>query len=264
MELLIYTIKKVNLFSLALLVLSLSACDLFTVESKHKVKKATKEITVNAEGDTVSKLFWKDGSLKSTITIKNGMRNGPSIRYYENGNIQFEINYKDGYKDGIVKYNYESGKIYRITTYKEGVKMGLQKYYYEKGALKAEVPYKQNEVIPGTKEYSKTGKPIKDYPKIIVKPIDKMAFENLYELKISLKPKRSKTAFSLRSKIGGEYYNFPLPGGTKSGMATQQYHVYPGQSVMEKLEILAAFKSKRGIPVVLMRTYNLAVENRSY
>jgi len=249
---------------IVLLITMTTSCDKFTSKSDTKVKKSTREISINAKGDTVITTLRKDGTLKSTITKKNGYRNGPSFLYYENGNIQFEINYTDGYKDSIVKYNYENGKIYRTTLYNNGIKHGIQTYYHTNGSIKAEVPYENNEVIPGTKEYTSSGKIISDYPKIKVVPIDKLGFENKYELHISLKPKKKKVTYYISKNVAGKDSKIMLEGNTKNGMAIQTYYLYPGHSLMEKVKVRAIIKSKRGIPIVLTKTYNLAVDNRNY
>jgi antitoxin component YwqK of YwqJK toxin-antitoxin module len=45
---------------------------------------------------------WPDGSVKSEITIKNGLRNGPARYWYQNGNIQMECGYVDDRLNGLL------------------------------------------------------------------------------------------------------------------------------------------------------------------
>jgi len=248
---------------LALVVIGLSSCEYFIVP-ENKSKNVGKEIAFNANGDTLKKEFFKDGSLRSIITIKNGKRNGPSYVYYENGKQQFEINYKDSKKDGITKYFYESGELYRTTLFEDGEKVGIQKYYFKSGGLKAEIPYESGVVVPGTKEYSQSGKLITDYPEIVVKTVDRLAFEDKYELKISLSPLKKNVDFYFNEVVDGDSRQFSTSHGTEQGIATQTYFVYPGQSLMKKLEIMCRTESKRGIPIVLTKTYNLVIDNRNY
>lgn len=248
---------------LALVVVGLSSCEYFIVP-ENKSKNEGKEIAFDANGDTLKKEFYKDGSLRSIITIKNGKRNGPSYVYYENGKQQFEINYKDSEKDGITKYFYESGELYRTTLFEHGEKAGIQKYYYKNGGLKAEIPYESGVVVPGTKEYSQTGKLITDYPEIVVKTVDRLAFENTYDLKISLSPLKKNVDIYFDYVVDGVHRQRSTSHGTENGIATQTFFVYPGQSLMEKLDIRCRTESKRGIPIVLTKTYNLVVDNRNY
>jgi len=256
--------KQGSLLLLISLIIGINACDQFTINSNSKKKKSGKESILNEQGDTVMMTYRKDGSLESSVTIKHGERNGPSYVYYKNGKVQFEIHYKDSFKDSITKYYYESGILYRTTHYKRGIKDGIQTYYYKTGELKAEVPYQQDELVLGTKEYSTSGKLINDYPKIVVEPIDKLAFENKYELRISLNPKMKNVSFYFNKKMDDKNVKIMLSESEQPGVVSYSYYVHPRQSIMEKVIIMAEIKSKRGVPVVLTKTYNLVVDNRTY
>ena len=248
---------------LALVVFGLASCEHIGVRENESQNDGM-EIALNVNGDTLKKEFRKDGSLRSIVTVKNGKRNGPSYVYYENGKLQFEINYKNSVKNGITKYFYENGALYRTTLFENGDKVGIQKYYHEKGGLKAEIPYEFGSVVPGTKEYSQSGKLLDDYPEIVVKTVDKLAFENTYELKISLSPFKKNADIYFDYVVDGKHVQRSTSHGTENGVATHTYFVYPGQSLMEKLEIRCRTKSRRGMPVVLTKTYNLVVDNRNY
>ena len=243
-----------------------SSCEMFQRPENKQKKTVSKkgEYIVNENGDSVKVSYSSNGKIKSSITIKNNRRNGIAYLYYPNGNVQFEIMYKDGFKHGPVKYYYESGRIYRETNYVKGQIDGIQRKYYENGKLQAEIPYDMGQVKMGTKEYTSSGKLITKYPKIKVVPIDKMAMENTYYLKIYLEPKRSKVRYYINRNIGGITGITDLEDRTRGGIAKYAIRVYPGQSIMEKVDIRAEFKTKKGNPKVIRRIYNLAVENRSY
>ena len=67
--------------------------------------------------------------------------------------------------------------------------------------------------MPGTKEYTSEGKLINDYPEIRVNTDDKLAFDNKFELKFSLYPKKSKVKFAFKKKSNGTFIRYMLNGG---------------------------------------------------
>jgi hypothetical protein len=248
----------------ALMFFVFGSCEHFNTRRIVTSKGESKEIIVNENGDSIMVYYRTDGTIRSKATFKGRYKNGPAYNYYVDGKVQNEIHYNDGYKHGIAKWYYESGRLYRETNYINGQKDGIQKFYYETGELKAEVPYKMGQLQLGTKEYLKSGKLFKDYPEIIVKTIDNMRVKNSYSLQFSLKPPRSKVEFYLVKIVGGKEAKVSLESFTRDGVAEYEYTIYPGYSIMEKVEVRAETKSKHGIPVILRRTYNLAIENRNY
>jgi hypothetical protein len=255
-----------QILPIILILISLSACDHFS-RTRNRTKTAngeSKEVIVDENGDSIMVYYRKDGSIRSKAMFKNRYKNGPAYNYYEDGKVQNLIHYKDGFKHGLAIWYYKSGKKYRETNYFEGQKDGVQKFYYETGELKAEVPYKKGQLQLGTKEYTKSGKIIRDYPRIIVNPIDRLKEENRYYLQFSLDPPRKRVLYYMVKKVNGTEAKIGLDSFTKNGVARYPYVLYPGQSVMEKVEIRAEIKSRRKIPVIIRRTYNLAAENRNW
>lgn len=241
------------------------SCDKFGKSNKSKSKTKTGvEYTLNKNGDSIKISYFQNGSVKSKTTIKNKYYQGLTTVYYENGNIKYEINYDKSTKDGVTKWFYKSGKLYRETDYINGQINGVRKLYYENGNLMAEIPYKYDQLIPGTKEYSKSGKLLTDYPKITIVPVDKMALEDTYYLEVSLKPKLKKVEYFIYVQLGDLEGKTDLEQWTKEGIVKYPVKVYPGQSVMEKIEFRATFKTEKGNPMMISKTYNLAVENRTH
>ena len=233
--------------------------------NSQKGKNNNGKYVFNKDGDSVRINYYPNGFIKSSITIKNRRKNGIAYLHYENGKIQFEIMYNDGFKHGLVKYFYESGKIYRETTYINGQIDGTQRIYYENGKLKAEIPYHLGQVQMGTKEFYSSGKEVTKYPVIKVVPIDKMALENKYYLKIYLIPKKTKVRYYIHKNLkGGVEGKIDLDPWIKNGVATYPINIFPGESKMEKIDIRAEFKTRKGNPKVIRKVYNLAVENRSF
>jgi len=228
------------------------------IETKH----GWKEYIVNQQGDSVMIIYNLEKEKTSEVTFKDGLYDGIGYNYYSNGNIKNEIHYKKGRKEGITKWFYENGKPYRFTMYKYGRKNGIRKIFYKDGNLKAEIPYKDDEPQAGLKEYRKDGTLFTDQPKIYFREIDMLAYEDKYYLEVYLKPKRKKVEFYRIKKIDGEEFEIGLPEGTKKGVARITYLIRPGDVLMQKLKIKVVTTTKHGNPLVLYKTYNLAVENR--
>jgi len=228
-----------------------------------RTKEGFQEIRVDSLGDTVLYRYNKAKKLISTAGFLNGYYDGEAINYFDNGKVETILHYKKGYKNGLVKSFFRSGKLYRETHYKMGKKEGIRKVYYETGELKAEIPYKHNQLQPGTKEYSKAGKRFLSKKKIEITTKDKLAFENTYYLVIKVVPFNKNTRYSLFKKVDGDYLEFKLDYFKKAGVINYPIKVMPGMSVMETLIFRAKTKSIRGIPIILTRTYHLAVENRN-
>jgi len=230
--------------------------------AKEPVKDAIsdKHFKINDQGDTILIKYRKNGKLLSEVTVKNGLQNGLCVNYYENGNIQNEIWYKDGDKNGRVTWNYESGKLYRESTYVDDEIEGIQKLYYEDGKLMAEVPHKNGKLLTGTREYNKEGKLKKNYPEIIFEPLDKIAFENKYFLRISLSKNANDAKFYNVMDVEGKKYDIPMP--LQNGVAELNWFVPKNRYVMEKVTVAVEFMTVLNNPVRLEKSYNVAADHR--
>ena len=249
-----------SIFIISFVGLIISSCD---SSGQKKTIKSNKKLEwiVTKDGDSVLRKYRDDGSLLSYTTYVNRIKNGPAKKYYENGKIQFEINYKDGKKNGIVKWYYENGKLYRESVYVNGKIDGIQKKYYESGKLMAEIPYKKGRVMPGLKEYTKSGKLKKFYPKLRIKPIDRLAFEDKYIIRLSLSPKAKKPKFFQVLKLPGESYTYLKELTLKNGTGELVYTVYKGGYVMEKVTFRVETKTSLGNMYVIEKKYNVAIDH---
>jgi hypothetical protein len=63
---------------------------------------------------------YPDGSLKSEVTLKNGLRNGTYKEYYQNGEIKVKGNYENDMKEGTFKYYDEEGKLTQKKEFEKG------------------------------------------------------------------------------------------------------------------------------------------------
>jgi antitoxin component YwqK of YwqJK toxin-antitoxin module len=87
------------------------------------------------------------------------MKNGIQITYYKDGSVNTEISYKNGKLDGISKQYYPNGVIRRLDRYSNGEVIGISKKYYDNGTLESETKFKKGASYEYElyKTYYKTG-----------------------------------------------------------------------------------------------------------
>ena len=73
--------------------------------------------------DGISKGWYPDGSLKQTMSWKNGKQDGLHTGWHGNGQKRFEITYKDDEVNGLWTTWYENGQKKYERTYKDGKKI---------------------------------------------------------------------------------------------------------------------------------------------
>lgn len=125
------------------------------------------------------KFYFRNGSLSSEGTMRDGKPDGYWKSYYENGTIKSEGNRKNFQIDSIWKFYNENGKEILEVTYLNGkkngiktswldketirenfvndVKEGFTRYYFEDGRLKSEIPFVKGLEQGIGKEYSHDG-----------------------------------------------------------------------------------------------------------
>lgn len=211
----------------------------------------------------ITKNYDKSGHLVSKVNYENNRMHGVAYNYYPSGKVHSKIIYHEGRKNGNEIWFYESGKVFRISPFTNGKLNGIQQFFYESGRIMAEVPYKDNKPGMGLKEYNESGKLITSYPQIIIREINHLAMENKFILKISLSNKSGRVKFYTGKLDEGIYFNDRalIPLNTENGEAEYYVYVFPRGMVMEKLNIIANYKTPRGNPYIIQKKYNLAVKN---
>lgn len=136
----------------------------------------------------------------------------------------------------------------------------LKKKYYESGQLMMENEFKKGKPSINLKEYNEQGEIINTKPDIIIKALDRVAFENKYILKLSLSSKSQRVQYYFGELEDGKY----LPAGlekvnSKNGIGTYEIPVYRGTTIMKKLHVIAKKKTSLNNTQIITRTYNLAV-----
>jgi hypothetical protein len=138
------------------------------------------------EKTSVQKVYSRSGMLVSEITMRDGVRHGPTTNYYQSGKVQSVINFENGKQQGESVWYYEDGKPYQVTQYINDKIEGIQKKYYKSGRILAEVPFYNGEQLIGIKEYTETGELITDYPEIIFEKPVKTSTSGQFIIKMHL------------------------------------------------------------------------------
>ncbi|MFN2395810.1 MAG: toxin-antitoxin system YwqK family antitoxin [Bacteroidales bacterium] len=240
-----------TLFKTAILLLLLPACELSDKAGK----------TSDDPYNGIRKGYRKDGTLLSAVSYKDSVRHGVAKNYYRDGTLKIKMTYDKGIKHGDAITYYEDGDVYQVTPFVNGKREGIQKRYYPGNKLMAEIPFKDNEQVPGLKEYNKDGRLITKEERIVFRLVDKTAFENRFELHMQLSDKARNAQFTREViKENGEP-DFTVGLISEGGTAMLEYYVRPGQSLMQKVHIIAKRKTRLGNTEVFRGQYNLAVEN---
>ncbi|MFN8207577.1 MAG: toxin-antitoxin system YwqK family antitoxin [Bacteroidales bacterium] len=233
------------------------------IKQYHPNKKLKAEISVK---DTVrhgiTRTYSLSGTLFSEVMYLNGKRNGKAVNYYPDGKVNSVIYYKDNMKTGESVWYYPSGKTYRVTPYLNGEPDGVQKIFYESGKLQAEIPYTKGKKCPGLKEYLENGK-LRMVPEILLEADDRVALSGIFTLRISLSNQSRTVKYYTGLKNNGPClsgYETSIP--SRAGVGVYELPVLRGQTVMEKLDIIAVETTSFGNERVLHKSYNLALRNR--
>jgi hypothetical protein len=236
---------------------------------KDKAKTATSpnDSTVDASGkkkNGLIKSYHSDGKLYSAVTYKDGIKDGISYAYYPNGQVNLELTYANGKRTGQSKRYYENGKLYQTTEYKDNNMHGWQKKYRENGSLIAEARFEKDEPCLGLKEYLLDNALKKNFPTILVTPVDELATKGRYTLKLSMSDKTKKVKFYEGKLTAGGCIHDELEYirlDERTGIGEIVYNLPPGGFMMEELNLVARVRTLQGNTFITQRTYNVAIDN---
>lgn len=229
--------------------------------SNGKVKSEITAINGLREGPTRN--YDREGRLLSEVTYVNNKKEGRATNYYsKTGKVNSTLEYKAGIKQGDERYYYENGQVYRISPYINGLIDGTQKLYYEGGQLLAEVPYKEGYAGMGTREYKIDGSLVTDYPEITVTKENHMKDANKVLLIIRLSNRDTRVKFYSGELLNGRYLHKDiLHLATQEGTTQIDFNIAPGSTISKTLHLVANFRSPRGNPVILKKTYSFQASN---
>lgn len=252
----------------------------------HSCGFTGKKEDTKTSGTRIVKEYHENGLIKSEVSVKGNIREGITKKYDQRGRLISEINYVNNKKEGLYKEFYPSGDVYSSITFKNGIKEGeeiwfyengkpyrvnpfhmgkingIQKWYYKTGKLKGEVPYKNGLPGIGLKEYKEDGTLVTSYPEIVFKEIDQVVMLDKFTLQISLSNNSRKVKFYLDELDEGKYTKkFMVEIPTEKGIASQTYDVPKGFLKIEKINIIAHYTTPSGLPYIMQKKYNLALQH---
>jgi hypothetical protein len=234
-------------------------------KAKHSINPS--DSTVDASGkkkNGLVKSYHSDGKIFSAINYKDGVKHGVSYSYYANGQINLELTYDNGKRTGQSKRYYENGKLYQTTEYANNIPHGYQKKYREDGNPISETRFENDQPCIGLKEYLLDNTLKKNYPSIIITPVDELATKGKYTLKLSLSDKTKKVKFYEGKLTANGCFQDKLNYirlDERTGTGEIVYNMAPGTFIMEELNIVARVKTPQGNTYITQRTYPVALDN---
>lgn len=251
----------VKYFILTLIVLP--SCEFIAKDKAASGKGAGPSLEDKTNG--VVKANYPDGSLRAEIPYVEGLKHGMATEYYKTGKVFQAIEYAKGLKHGWAKRYWENGNLYQETPYDSGKIHGEQKKYREDGKLASVAVYEHDNPCIGLKEYLIDGKQKKDYPKIVITPIDNLWRDNEYILRLSVSDKSKNVEFFTGKLTNGRCISDQASkvwNTDRNGVGEIIITLPPGGFMMEEINIIAKIKTRQGNYYITQRKYNLAIQNR--
>jgi hypothetical protein len=209
------------------------------------------------------KNYTPGGLLESVYTYNMGIKDGPAVEYYPNGQARTKLYYKEGKRHGLARQYYRTGELYRESPYENGKLEGIRKTWYKDGTLMAEAPFKESFAGLGLKEYTKDGELLENSPRLIIEPIDRLAMEDKYILRLKLVPEMPGTIFYIGELKEGKYIHVGLwPLEPVNEFVDYTIKVQKGGFRMEVMTISAQYKTDKSNYGVVSRKFNLAIDNK--
>ncbi|MFA0962145.1 toxin-antitoxin system YwqK family antitoxin [Roseivirga sp. BDSF3-8] len=204
-----------------------------------------------------------DGTVKSKIRYRYGVKDGLAEQWYDNGNMRASIEYKSGMRHGTAKMYYEKGGLFRETEYQNDRKDGMMTIYRANGKVKAKIPYKNGHPGIGTQEFYVSGKAKTEYPELLFDRINKLASENRYLIEVELSEKGRDATFYYGQLIDGKYFHngmimLETPEKEKGLL---EITLPPGTQVNETLNIVAVAETSMGNPYVVQKELPVSIQN---
>jgi len=217
--------------------------------------------------------YYPDGTIKSQITLKNGLRDGISKNFDErgrllstadyiddkregwvmnynpqNGKLVIKAQYKNDIQDGPVTQYYREGTLFRESVYVQGRVDGMIKTFWPDGKIKAENIFKMGKPGIGLKEFDKSGK-ILIQPSIIIQRL----VSGKRIIKICISDGSSDVDFYLDKLEEDKYFNpqsYKL--AVENGCTVLDN---PNTNGTNQIIILAKVKTDYGNTLILQKYY---------
>ena len=232
-------------------------------------------ISCTDRNNGITEEFYPDGTIKSQITVKNGLRNGITKNFDEkgrlistaeyvndiregwmmnynpeNGKLTAKAMYKADEQDGPVTLFYKEGMLFRESTYVKGRLDGIIKTYWPNGKIKAENTFRMGKPSIGLKEYDKDGKTLLTQPSIVILRLP--SYKNAF--KVYLSDKSENVELYLDDLEDGKYFN-PKTHNLRieDGVATLKNP----RHTTNKISIIAKVKKENGNTLILQKYIDL-------
>ncbi|MBU2650056.1 MAG: hypothetical protein KKA81_03900 [Bacteroidetes bacterium] len=238
-----------NLITTVIIAVILSSCN-----TGPSLKQGV-DYRMSAAGDTIMMERDGNGVLLSEYTVRMGKKDGPAWVYYPEGEVKEESQYRGGQKNGISRWFYKDGTVYEVTPYKDGKMHGIMRKFNPDGTLLAEIPYQEGEPIPGTREFAKTGGILSDYPDIRFFLDTTKQADGMFTLKMLRTDKEKEIAFHYYQFENDDSVRVAIPVRRHNGIGYMIFNTYNKKDIPDEVTVYGTFTSKRGVPVVLKKTW---------
>jgi hypothetical protein len=209
------------------------------------------------------KYYFPDGALYLEINYKDSLADGIAKRYYKSGVVLEVAEYRAGVQHGITKMYHENGQLSSITPYDSGRVHGVKKKYRKDGSPSYEAPYYYGNPCVGLTELFLSGRPVDNYPKIVISPKDDLLRSNMYTLEFRLSDNSKLVEFYKGELTDKQYIGASAKEiDTNAGVGKLFYVLPPGGFVMERITVIAKVKTELNNYYITQVNYNLAAENR--
>ena len=147
--------KKLSLFLSILILLSLTGCDSPSLYGK-KVKKEyftggqiRSEFIMDddTEKNGLLKTYGYNGNITSTVTMRNGVKDGVQTWFDAKGRPIRKVPYINGRVHGVMTELYENGDTMVNIPFENGIKQGVAQSFNKDGSVHKQVIYKNGKII---------------------------------------------------------------------------------------------------------------------
>ncbi len=146
--------KKLSLFLSIFLLLSFTGCSSPSFSSKKVKKEYFTGGQIRSEfimdDDTgqngLLKQYGYNGNVTSTVTKRNGVKDGIETGFDEQGRVIWKLNYVNGKQEGQQYAYYPNGDVMVSYTYVSGLKHGPAMSYNKDGSISKTVQYKNDKL----------------------------------------------------------------------------------------------------------------------
>jgi hypothetical protein len=234
----------------------------FLIVLSSCTRPAQKQVPEQAQSapdsiQVVQKLF-KDSKdlVEYEIPVFRGTskKHGEQKRFYRNGSLYSLIPYKKGVKEGVAYTYYQASEgvepqVWKAQNYSNNLLNGTCKRYHRDGTLQAEYEYKNGNPAVGLKEYSQSGKPLKQ-PSLILSA-NRVATG--YYISARLSKKQKNVDYFVGDLIEGKY----LPSGLKGLQVKNGLGEIVVDASNKKVTVTAVYHTRYRNKCLLTKTINL-------